>query len=241
MNIGDTGLPFQMNATFNAPVENWGAVKVGQTIVFFNDTYTEHGSYSSYVSAHLFKDLIVQPTGFLVSNYDYYFLISNDFLNRSQRKLDWQTKDAWLLFGPMIGPASHIMAIPGLDLGPVSQGYVDNFSWRRLTLYSLQDLYLTDADPVFNGGALYFKEIDGLAFDPLDPLHILNIHSTNGLNLYYDPVSSPKLSGLTYNLEGGGYLIPVPGLAPVPVPGTVWLLISGLASITGIRKWRAKN
>jgi len=236
MNIGSAGFLFQMNATFNAPVENWGAVNVAYTTVTFKNTYTEHGSYTSGPWAYnSFTDLIVEPTGFLVDSQPSTFKIGNDFLNRSEMNLDWQTGNGSLYFYSL-GDNIHTMLIPGVDKGGSPEGYVNNFSWHLLSL-SGQELWLSDADTVLNGGALYLRQILGLA---ISDRNVLNIHSTNGLNLYYDPAWNFSLSGI-YNLEGGGYLIPVPGLAPVPVPGTVWLLLSGLTGLAGLRKLRAKN
>ncbi len=56
----------------------------------------------------------------------------------------------------------------------------------------------------------------------------------NGFNLYYDPTLNPDLDDLTYALANGGEL--TPGGNPVPIPGALWLLGSGLACLTSLRR-----
>ncbi|MBU1056239.1 MAG: VPLPA-CTERM sorting domain-containing protein, partial [Proteobacteria bacterium] len=66
---------------------------------------------------------------------------------------------------------------------------------------------------------------------------VSNISGQDGLNIYYLASASGNeyLNGLTYNLTGGGFLIPVEN-APVPVPPAVWLFISGFIGLVLMRK-----
>ena len=86
-----------------------------------------------------------------------------------------------------------------------------------------QDLYLEDVG--IAGGALYVRIIEGLKLASEGQQEVLNIYSEDGLNMYYDPSLNPYLNGLTYNLQVGGEL------RPIPLPGSVLLLGSGLLGL----------
>ena len=109
-------------------------------------------------------------------------------------------------------------------------GYTDNFAWGSLD-FSGQTLNLVDGNDTF-GGALYVGLIMGVI---LNDGMVADIYG-NGLNIYYNPdlAGNAYLGKGIYGLMGGGYLEP----AHTPLPGSVWLLLSGLA---GLGYWRRRK
>ena len=172
------------------------------------------------------------------------WVLSGNFENRSLLNLTWDTLAADLAFD---GGNTHQLYLPGADLGRTRAGYSNNFAWSSLDLRG-QSLTLLDGNDT-PGGALYVGSILGAI---LSGGQIANIYG-NGLDIYYDPSlpDNAYLAGLAYALADGGYLAPVPSnflgpaffgtqlidTTPTPVPGTVWLLLSGLA---GLGLWRRK-
>jgi|GEM_PF-3675061 len=230
-----TGAEFRVSQAptaveFSGPVTNAGYFKVTNSAVVFHDSFTNSGIYESDPAKNVFYgNLIVTPEGYLLGGWDDVFYLGADFFNTSTRNDLWNTRLAKLSF---LNDTTHILQIPGLDKGRSSVGYVNNFSWDVLDITS-ETIYLVD--DTTPGGALYLRKIEGLIFDnPDNPTQILNIFSQDGLNLYYDLVKNWELGGRTFLLQGGGYLAP----AVVPVPGTVWLLLSGLAGLAAARPWR---
>jgi hypothetical protein len=189
-------------------------VKVTSATVTFTN-YTEHGSYTSDpATTIILVNLDVKESGYLVGGTGDTWQIGNDFYNTSTQNTNWNTRNATLVF--FQGPGqdtSHTLQIPSIG----------NYAWGVLDL-TKQDLTLIDDSTP--GGALYVGDIEGLQFDPQNPLNITNIFSSNGLNIYYDPALNPELGGMTYFLAGGGVLAPA-----VPLPGSVWLLLTGLAGL----------
>ncbi len=115
--------------------------------------------------------------------------------------------------------------------------HLNNFAWGSLTLEGGQFLNLVDGNAT-PGGALYVGEILGLAIDWQG--HLITNITGHGLNVYYDPAlpGNAYLQGLTYDFLGGGHLAPA---AVVPVPGTVWLLLSGLGGFWGSRRFLKRS
>ncbi|MGQ9688320.1 MAG: VPLPA-CTERM sorting domain-containing protein [Desulfobaccales bacterium] len=207
---------------------NYGQVKVTSATLTFG-SYTEYGSYTSDPALTIILvDLDVKETGYLVGGPGDTWQIGNDFYNASAQNNLWDTGQATLVFFQSKGQdASHILQVPGVDYGPSLAGYSNNFAWGVLDLLMegqtpvYQDLILKD--PNGGGGALYVGAIEGLLFSGE---YVTNIYG-NGLNIYYDPALNPDLKGLTYVLTDGGLLAP----AVVPLPDSVWLLLTGLAGL----------
>ncbi len=114
---------------------------------------------------------------------------------------------------------------------------MNNFAWGSLTLEANQFLNLLDGNDTF-GGALYVGEILGLSLDWQGRL-ITNI-TGHGLNIYYDPLAPDNayLQGLTFAFLDGGVLAPA---VVVPLPRTVWLLLTGAAGLVGGRRFLERN
>jgi hypothetical protein len=215
------------HATFNDDVINEGLFKTTEASVSFAGTFTNNGTYFSDPSTQTFTDLGVGPDGSLVGKEaGDIFRVSGDFLNASLQNTLWDTDNAWLEF--VTGADSdHLMTLAGVDAGADLAGYQDNFAWGLMDItgnsVSLSDGNTTD------GGAFYVGSLLGL---DIAGSSIENLFG-NGYNVYYlaGLEDNGYLGGLTYDLADGGQLIAVAGSAPVPVPGAVWLLSSGILGL----------
>ena len=219
--------------TVNGEVTNDGTFRVVNTEAQFTGTFTNNGAYISDPSENTFVDLVVSEGGYLVGGEGDNWYIQNNFDSRSTQDSLWNTAAASLGFVEGADIA-HELHWTGEDLGDVWAGYLSNFAWGTLSVLD-NDLTLFDGDDIA-GGALYVAAILGLEFSPSGDsiTNISNAGATDFLNIYYLTSQNPDLEGLTYNLGLGGQLIPV--TEPVPIPGTVWLLVSALAAIVGFKR-----
>jgi hypothetical protein len=204
--------------------------KVTQTHVTILGTLT--GSYFSDPATLTVTDIVEPAASYLLGGLGDTFIITNDFINRSQAKMSWNTREAALKF--ISGQDNlHHLYLAGADLGASLAGFVNNFAWGSLDLTG-QKLFLLDGNGEA-GGAFYVGEILGLAIDWQGKL-ITNV-TGHGLNMYYDPslAGNAYLMGQTFAFLDGGILAPA---VVVPVPGTVWLLLTGVVGLWGGRRWR---
>jgi hypothetical protein len=215
------------NGTFSGTTTNYGTVKVTGITVSTTvtwGTYVEHGTYISDPAKHIFNNLIVYPDGVIKAGQGDYFLIKEHFINMSEANQAWNTQAACLQF--IKGETNqHILTLNGLDLGATTNGYLNNFAWGCLDITE-QQLFLRDSKQS-SGGALYVGELLGLEWEKD---LITNIFG-DGI-IYYDPFlpRNEYLAGLTFNLDGGG------SLRPVPLPASAWLFLSGLAGLGLLRR-----
>ena len=208
-----TGVTLNLHAGLGA--YNGGAVKTTNANITWNvgggNGFENSGAYISNQSSQTFTNLKVDATGYIVAASQDTFNISGNFQNQSNQNTLWNTAGAKLSF--ITGQSGdHNLYIPGGDTGP---GGTNAFAWNTLDL-SGQILHLFDGDAAASG-ALYVKNILGVSFTDLLVSNILMGQGGLNLNIYYDPTTSEDvyLQGLTYNLTGGGQLIPT--LTPFPI------------------------
>jgi hypothetical protein len=232
----NANLTVNANKTLNASgatfTNNAGAVvrvNNGANAVWGN--FTNNGAYLSDPSTQTFNNLTEGPTGYIQAAAGDIYKIQGNFVNNSTQNSLWSTISAEL--DVISGTSSnHLFALAGADVGAIPGGYTDNFAWGTLDLDS-QTLNLTDGNAT-TGGALYVVKIIGV---DINGNLVTNISSSDGLNIYYDASQNDYLRGLTYNLEGGGELIPVgesSSVTPEPAAAVVWLLL-GAVSWLGVR------
>jgi hypothetical protein len=212
---------------------NNGTMQVTNAIVNITGTYTGSGAYISDPSINRFGNVVVTGNGYFVGGPGDVFEVEGDFVNQSTNNVAWNTEQAILKF---VGDGPHTLTLPSAGETP---GYANNFAWGVLDLTSLppgESLTLIASDGS-TGGALYVYDIIGLE---LSDGTITNLVGFAGLNLYYDPTLIPELAGGTFTLGDGTSIAP---LAPVPLPGSIWLLLSGLAGLgfMGRRRKEKKN
>lgn len=144
------------------------------------------------------------------------FIFGRDFINESRMNDQWRTGESLISFvntvdlgtdGVFNTQLDHDLFLPSVDMGADIAGFSDNFAWDTLSLASGNRLTLVDGNADVSGGALYVMNLlleDGVG--QID--HIIG----NGLNIYYVPNSADNayLGGQSFNLQGGGQIIPIP-------------------------------
>ncbi len=199
-------------AVFKANFINTGTVKTTDTTVRFDGLYQENGVYISDPSTQIFADFIVGDNGYLIGGEGDNFLIRGDFICSSTQNQNWSTEQCLLSFQDGFRDGSpdndHDFFITGSDLGPISDGYIDNFAWGILTITAGNMLRLIDGN-IEAGGALYVSSITGLA---ISGTIVDNISSPNGMNIYYrsELPDNSVLGGNVFDFaDHGGQLIPI--------------------------------
>jgi hypothetical protein len=184
------------NGTFNL---------VDQTVEYYG-SFTNDGAYTSQNSSNVLQDLVVGTAGYMVGGSTDTFDIKGDFQIHSFENTQWDTAASSLSFITDGVTFSHTFWVPGDDMGPIREGYDNNFAWERLTIDANNSITLVDGNGN-PGGALYVRDILGL---DVSGGYVNNI-TGNGFNIYYDgnDPDNSYLGGQTYNLGGGGQLIPV--------------------------------
>jgi|WetSurMetagenome_2_1015567.scaffolds.fasta_scaffold50349_1 hypothetical protein len=219
--------------TVTGDVLNNGTVKTTNANVTWNGNFTNRSAYISDPSTQTFnQDLVVAGPGYLVGGSQDLFILKDDFLNGSLQSSQWNTVLSTLKF--VTGTDNiHTMMVPGQDNS--SHGQANNFTWGSLNLTG-QKLVLSDGNLGNLSTAFYAEAFIGATFSGLTLTNISNA-DLDPINIYYNVhlAANAYLHGLTYNIPGGGQLIP-----HAPVPPSVLLLGSGLLGL-GALGWRRKK
>jgi len=180
---------------------NYGTIKTYDTNFDFQNGFDNYGSYYSDPADNFFTNLTIGSSGYLLGGVGDRFFVSGNLISHSTRKRHWNTIRAELHF---VGAGEHVMGITGVDRGDKGAAYIKNFAWGVLGLASGAGLSLVDGDDVA-GGALY---VDRLVL--ADGIGQLAAIDSGGFNIYYnaDAAENAYLSGLSYQLTGGGWLRP---------------------------------
>lgn len=213
----------------NDNVVNYGTIKATDTTVTFTGTYTENGIYMSDPSVNNFNDWVIGTSGVVGGGIGDIFNVAGDFINNSLMSGLWDTDQASLCLTGEI----QEMALAGAEMGALFSGYDNNFAWGEFSLESGVNLEISDGN-FASGAALY---VGLVAFEDELMGQLARIFSD--YNIYYNAglLGNGWLGGLTYDLAGSGQLIAIGGSPPpVPVPGAVWLLGSGLIGLLGLRR-----
>jgi hypothetical protein len=225
-NVGNIDI-LHDRAVFNRDVINRGRMKITDTVVTFEGSYTENGAYISDPSDNYFNDLIIGTSGYLVGGAGDNFYVRGDFISSSTMNTNWQTVESYLEFETG-ADTLHDFHITGIDSGITMAGYTDNFAWGTLNVASGNSVTLVDGN-VVPGGALYVKEILGAQ---ITGSTVNNISGSDSINIYYLPSMSGNayLGGLTYSLTGTGQLIPI--VSAIPTISEWGMVIMALLFIT---------
>jgi len=193
------------------------------------NTTTGVGIFNKTGGTLLVDNLTVNSAGYLTSSGGQTWTVYGSVSNNSTQNTLFDLRGATLT---LAGGTAHNLTVAGADLGVNLLGYNNNFALDALSLGTATDtLALSDANG--GGGAIYLNTL----LLPGNNTNLLaNITSPSGLNIYYrsDDSRSAYLLGLTYDLMGGGDLIPL----SIPEPST---LSFGIVGALALRAWRRRR
>ena len=223
------------NARVSGVVSNAGNITVANSKVTFDDKVTISGMYRSDPSTNTFNsDVIVTQGGIIQADQGDLFDFKKSFYIHS-------ANTAFHLGASAVQFSSggmHTNAITGQDLGTNSAGFDHNFAYGELHLGSSADQICFECGniPLTPSNGLYIGWLDLLG----DANLVTNLHSTSGINIYYDKTDARNayLNDLTYHLTdcnfaiNGGFLVPV-----IPEPSALVLFVVAACAML----WRRRT
>ncbi len=231
---GGSLLVSNADARVDSAVNSSGEVRVVNARVTYGGPVTIRGSYVSDPSTNTFEsNLTVAASGSLAGSNGDLFVFYRDWANASTNRSQFDLAFASVLFTNGGGATNHTLDLTGsgaLDLGSnwlnVAQ-LATNFAIGTFSLAAGNTLTLT-GDVV---NALYVGALD---LQGLASTNELGSRLWLGINLYYEAhhPGNAYLNGLTYDLPGSGFLI------PIPEPSALGALATGSALLWFLRRRR---
>ena len=209
----DNSGTFNVHGVVTLPaVSNTSAFNVTDSTVIYTDAFTNDGSYTSdSPSTRYFTSMDIGPDADLAGGAGDVFSFGEDLTNNSSGNATFDLTRCWVVFSG--NGATHQVTWTGADLGAVVGGYTNNFATGVLFLHAGNSLTLLNGNPTQNG-AIYTEVLrleGGIA-------QIASIATDGHMSIYYDPhnTANTYLGGITYQLNGGGVIAPVPDRTPPP-------------------------
>ena len=187
-----------------AAVNNAGAtIHVTGSAVTFAGGLTNNGAYISDPSTNTFSSLTIGSTGYINASAGDRYVITGSagLVNNSTDTTHWSTMGATLEFA---GTGSQTLGLNASNSDGLANIFDNAFGWKTLALDTGAIVNLVGGS-VASDNAFYVDLLTGLAMSGLD---VTNING-NGFDIFYLASADPSLNDLTYNLAGGGYLIPI--------------------------------
>jgi len=176
-------------------VQTGGKVSATQGVVVNN------GSYSMTDSSLTTSSLTVEATGaFSMSGSTSRIRTSGDVIFNSAASISTTEGKLAVAKGSDIN-----LSVLGDDVGKDASGFSGNYAWDKITLERNVTLSLVGTT---GENALYVDVID---LGTNNPFRLDSIIIGNGIDIYYnaDNEENRYLAGLSYNIGGGGRLIPI--------------------------------
>lgn len=227
---------------FHESFWNDGLVVTLNSTTRFLGGYTGDGAFYTDPSDIYFSNATFLEGGTIQAGPGDRFFVEGDFVNGSLENTLWDTSDASLIFN---GVGTQIFYLAGIDMGATALGYEDNFAWGELILGSGVNLTLLDGNEL-EGAALYIGLL-GFEDPRLNIADLLLDSIFSDFNIYYNPMlaGNSYLDGLSFALNGAGFLLPTDGYTPptepIPEPSTIILLGCGLVGLVFVVRRRKKN
>lgn len=230
--VGDASATVAANVTLN------GDVLVQDSLVTFTGPVTVNASYVSDPSTNTYlNDVTVGVSGSLAGGVGDLFDFKMSLLINSTNHSVFNLASSTVSFsGGSVGtPVNHTNAVTGGDFGTNAFYASGNFGYGELKLGQYDDLYFISGGSTNGGASANALYVNWLNLENADTNLVSNLHSS--FNIYYllgeHQSGNDYLGDLSYQLDGGGWLMPV-----VPEPSVGMLGMLGAILFGAMRKPR---